>query len=559
MKKNKKRVNHEKNIFIYSGLVSMTLVQSCYDDKGNYDYHAVNDMKVEIPEAKIRMPKENPATVTLTPELTQTLAENEDNLTFEWKKLKPDAKIGSMRLADYTDYSTGKICQVEVEPNNPESIGMMLIVTDKTTGQKWYQLGKVAVVKPLNPAWFVLQEDADQKGIVGAIEGNPDGFFAYADVFKSETGESFSLEGKPLAIAAKGNYGYGSMGGTKFANLTIATDKNIATYSPSTLTMKYGTNKILFENALNNVPVNLSYYKMDKKGEMFVTDKKAYFAYDDGWCVPYSVYDKQVNSDGEEEQVAFLPTCSATFSNYVLAYNPATHRFRIGSAFSSMMDYFGTSYYYSQYYRRGSQWKDKKPLVFRDLSEDADGNYAFDPSNVDASLQILDILRGGDNGNYAYAVMASEGASQITVFRFSNADDPLCAGKYTIDLDPSIDLKTAKFAASQAYSAHFIFMAAGNSVYRIDMERQKIEKIYSYDADANAKIACLKFRDPEDAENGNGMILGFGINTSAGQGLLGELKLTIAGDVDRSENASYIFQDANNRFGKIVDISYNYE
>lgn len=549
-----------KKIYLYIlGLVSMTLVQSCYDDKGNYDYHAVNDMKVEIPEAKIRMPKENPATVTLTPELTQTLAENEDNLTFEWKKLKPDAKIGSMRLADYTDYSTGKICQVKVEPNNPESIGMMLIVTDKTSGQKWYQLGKVAVVKPLNPAWFVLQEDADQKGIVGAIEGNPDGFFSYADVFKSETGESFALEGKPLAIAAKGNYGYGSMGGTKFANLTIATDKNIATYSPSTLTMKYGTNKILFENALNNVPVNLSYYKMDKKGEMFVTDKKAYFAYDDGWCVPYSVYDKQVNSDGEEEQVAFLPTCSATFSNYVLAYNPATHRFRIGSAFSSMMDYFGTSYYYSQYYRKGSQWKDKKPLVFRDLSEDADGNYAFDPSNVDASLQILDILRGGDNGNYAYAVMASEGASQITVFRFSNADDPLCAGKYTIDLDPSIDLKTAKFAASQAYSAHFIFMAAGNSVYRIDMERQKIEKIYSYDADANAKIACLKFRDPEDAENGNGMILGFGINTSAGQGLLGELKLTIAGDVDRSENASYIFQDANNRFGKIVDISYNYE
>lgn len=549
-----------KKIYLYIlGLVSMTLVQSCYDDKGNYDYHAVNDMKVEIPEAKIRMPKENPATVTLTPELTQTLAENEDNLTFEWKKLKPDAKIGSMRLADYTDYSIGKICQVVVEPNNPESIGMMFIVTDKTTGQKWYQLGKVAVVKPLNPAWFVLQEDADQRGIVGAIEGNPDGFFAYADVFKSETGESFTLEGKPLAIAAKGNYGYGSMGGTKFANLTIATDKNIATYSPSTLTMKYGTNKILFENALNKVPVNLSYYKMDKKGEMFVTDKKAYFAYDDGWCVPYSVYDKQVNSDGEEEQVAFLPTCSATFSNYVLAYNPATHRFRIGSAFSSMMDYFGTSYYYSQYYRRGSQWKDKKPLVFRDLSEDADGNYVFDPSNVDASLQILDILRGGDNGNYAYAVMASEGASQITVFRFSNADDPLCAGKYTIDLDPSINLKTAKFAASQAYSAHFIFMAAGNSVYRIDMERQKIEKIYSYDADANAKIACLKFRDPEDAENGNGMILGFGINTSAGQGLLGELKLTIAGDVDRSENASYIFQDANNRFGKIVDISYNYE
>ena len=81
------------------------------------------------------------------------------------------------------------------------------------------------------------------------------------------------------------------MGGTKFANLTIATDKNIATYSPSTLTMKYGTNKILFENALNNVPVNLSYYKMDKKGEMFVTDKKAYFhTMTDGvFHIPYMI------------------------------------------------------------------------------------------------------------------------------------------------------------------------------------------------------------------------------------------------------------------------------
>ena len=55
------------------------------------------------------------------------------------------------------------------------------------------------------------------------------------------------------------------------------------------------------------------------------------------------------------------------------------------------------------------------------------------------------------------------------------------------------------------------------------------------------------------------MILGFVLNTTAGQGLMGELKMTIAGDVDRSENASYIFQDANNRFGKIVEISYNYE
>lgn len=550
-----------KKLYLYIlGLMSMTLVQSCYDDKGNYDYHAVNDMKIEIPEAKIRMPKVEPATATLTPELTQTLAENEDNLTFEWKKLKEGVKIGSTRINDYEDYSTGKVCNVEVEPNNPESIGMMLIVSDKTTGQKWYQLAKVAVVKPLNPAWFVLQENAEQKGVVGAVEGDANGFFAYSDVFKSETGTSCSLTGKPLTIAAKGKYGSDVLvslmnSTTVFANLTIATDKEIATYSPSTLSMMYGTDKIMFENTAKGEPVNLTYYKMDKKGEMFVTDKKAYFAFDDGWCVPFSIMDTDV--DGTTT-IYPRPACFASFGNRILMYDETNHRFRIGSALSSMTDYMYTSYYYTRAYRRGSlAWTDAKPLKLRDFAEDADGVYAFDPNHVDASLKPLDILRGGDNGSNAYAVMVADGASEITIFRCNTSN--LCAGKYTIPVDASIDLSTAKFAASQAYSAHFVFMAAGNSVYRIDMERQKIEKIYTYEADANAKIACLKFRDPEDADNGNGMVLGFGINTSEGKGYLGELQLTIAGDVERSDNAAYIFQDAENPFAKIVDISYNYE
>ena len=55
------------------------------------------------------------------------------------------------------------------------------------------------------------------------------------------------------------------------------------------------------------------------------------------------------------------------------------------------------------------------------------------------------------------------------------------------------------------------------------------------------------------------MILGFAVNTSAGKGMIGELQLTVAGDVERAENAAFIFSDPQNTFGKIVDISYNYE
>lgn len=551
-----------KKIYSYIlGIASVALLQGCYEDKGNYDYHDVNDIKIEIPEAKVRMPKTEAQSVTLTPELSQTMAQNEDNLTFEWLRLKADAKLGSKQIKDYDKYSTGKVCNVEVEPNNPESIGMMLIVSNEETGQKWYELGKITVIKPLNPAWFVLQETPEQRSVVGAVEGDANGFFAYSDVFKSETGESFALNGKPLAIAAKGKYGNkeGIQASvcTRFANLTIATSNEIATYDPSTLTMKYGTNKIMFEHAMNNKPVNLSYYKMDKKGEMFVTDSKAYFAYDDGWCVPYSVYDTQVN-DEETKSVVFLPTHFATFGSYVLAYNEDTHRFRLGNAFSGFMDYFTYSRS-TMYYRMGSQWKDLKPLQFRDLNDDEEGTYAFDPNSVSSSLQLLDIVCGGDNGNYAYAVMG-DGSHSLTVFGFSaDWDDPMCKSKATVQLPGDVDLSSARFAASAAYSTHFVFMAAGNSVYRIDLDRQKIETIYTYDADQNAKIACLKFRDPESSEESLGMVLGIAINTSDAKGVMAELQLNVAGDVDRAEGSVFIFNDAANPFGKIVDISYNHE
>lgn len=207
----------------------------------------------------------------------------------------------------------------------------------------------------------------------------------------------------------------------------------------------------------------------------------------------------------------------------------------------------------------GSQWKDLKPLQFRDLNDDEEGTYAFDPNNVSSSLQLLDIVCGGDNGNYAYAVMG-DGSHSLTVFGFSaDWDDPMCKSKATVQLPGDVDLSSAHFAASAAYSTHFVFMAAGNSVYRIDLDRQKIETIYTYDADQNAKIACLKFRDPESAEESLGMVLGIAINTSDAKGVMAELQLNVAGDVDRAEGSVFIFNDAANPFGKIVDISYNHE
>ena len=53
-------------IYIASFIGSALLQTSCYDDKGDYDYHDVNMMEIVIPEIKLRMPKEEAVEVLFT-------------------------------------------------------------------------------------------------------------------------------------------------------------------------------------------------------------------------------------------------------------------------------------------------------------------------------------------------------------------------------------------------------------------------------------------------------------------------------------------------------------
>jgi len=170
------------------------------------------------------------------------------------------------------------------------------------------------------------------------------------------------------------------------------------------------------------------------------------------------------------------------------------------------------------------------------------------------------IVTGGNSGNYAYAIASSQSGKDLTVFKFSadwENEDPTCAGLYTVSLPSEIDVETAKFAASYAYTADLLFVASGNKLYRIDLNRGLVTELYQYEADPSAQITCLKFKDAENEEE-LGMSLGLGINT-ADKGVVVELQLTVAGDVAREENSICVYEDPEQPIGKIVDISYNYE
>ena len=56
---------------------------SCYDEKGNYTYQEVNTLDVSLNKVySVRLDKDT--TVTIIPQLSQSLQENEDNLEYTW-------------------------------------------------------------------------------------------------------------------------------------------------------------------------------------------------------------------------------------------------------------------------------------------------------------------------------------------------------------------------------------------------------------------------------------------------------------------------------------------
>ena len=227
-----------------------------------------------------------------------------------------------------------------------------------------------------------------------------------------------------------------------------------------------------------------------------------------------------------------------------------------GWALSGFSDYMN-SYYISKPIRSGSsKWEDKRPIQASAIDfNDGDGS-AFNPNNIDPSLQVRTIVTGGSGGNNAYAIASTQSGKDLTVFKFSSSS-PTCAGLYTVSLPSDINVETAKFAASYAYTADLLFVASANKLYRIDLNRSQVTELYQYEADPSAQITCLKFKDAENEEE-LGMSLGLGINT-ADKGLVVELQLTVAGDVSRGENSICVYEDPNQPIGKIVDISYNYE
>ncbi|SFG76897.1 PKD-like family lipoprotein [Prevotella sp. KH2C16] len=434
---------------VLAGLAMMLLATACYEDLGHYDYHDVNMVDVQIPETKVRMPKEEAVVVAVEPVISQTIAAKEENLVYHWMRLMAEKTVGSENVADYEPYSEGKVCNVKVEPYEPSDVGLLLIVEDTKNGTKWYKVGKVSVVKPYNPCWFVLQEQ-DGKGVLGAIEGTPGSFFTWPDVFGKEFGEPFPLKGKPIALSTRHAYGnsdaasmFGFFGFTANPAMMLVSESDIACYTPSTLSSKWTTESILYGPTLQGTPIKITQYKMGVAGEWLINDGKNYFSHMDGFCMPYSL-----RLDDNEVNI----TAYGSSHSWAYFYDAGNHRFLRRNVLSTGDFMSGTPRSTMSMRKYGSTWNDH-PVSLQTIDSEGEIPNKFDPNAIDADLVMRDIVSGGAYGEFVYGVASVGNTNQLSIFRFSDHEgEAECAAVYNVTLPSEVKIEQARFAASYAYS-----------------------------------------------------------------------------------------------------------
>ena len=135
------------------GVLGGLLLTSCYRDKGNYSYKALNEISFDMPDDVSAQQGE---VLYIEPKMTFALENNEENLSYEWVISVPSAEDSvnvvlstERNFAEPIDYSAGN------------TYPFRLFVTDNNTGVTYVKKMNLLVRTHFSPGYFVVEQYAD--------------------------------------------------------------------------------------------------------------------------------------------------------------------------------------------------------------------------------------------------------------------------------------------------------------------------------------------------------------------------------------------------------------
>lgn len=529
------------------------LVASCYDDKGNYTYQEVNTLDVSLNKVySVRLDKDT--TVTIIPQLSQSLQENEDNLEYTWLH----------STTNHNFYGHGKFDTVGLEKNlsfhiDPEVKNLAyahyfrLNVYDRITDIEYPVNTTIELIKPYVGSWMILHRKNGQTEL-GSVEYIGGDIVVQEDAYYEETGKRFT--GKPQALMSYTTsckyYGTGS-GWNMF---TVITDDPVE--SGVYCQWKHFEKK----DSLTRMVAPLAQNSFDFQHITLADgDGTASALLLSGGMLYQSpragkIYEPAADLEGEVNI-----TLASKISNNALLYDEAGHRFAF---------YYNTS--------DGLGVKKYDPLYFSESEENTnlikaiptrDGNVsAVNPNKLPEDQKVLYLGTGYQYASawtsvYAYALAKNDTRCFVYEFNprgFNYSDNASFNGYYTINIPQGLD-ESAVFASTPPYSG-LLFYASGNTVYRLDFKQAggKATAIYTH---AGGKAVKMKFAkrylsssNAFDAyEFDVQYSLGIGFDMGNGKGDFVILNLSSTGSVS-GDSEHYPAKQVYTDFGEITDFVF---
>lgn len=529
------------------------LVASCYDDKGNYTYQEVNTLDGSLNKVySVRLDKDT--TVTIIPQLSQSLQENEDNLEYMWLH----------STTNHNFYGHGKFDTVGLEQNlnfhiDPEAKNLAyahyfrLNVYDRITDIEYPVNTTIELIKPYVGSWMILHRKNGQTEL-GSVEYIGGDIVVQEDAYYEETGKRFT--GKPQALMSYTTsckyYGTGS-GWNMF---TVITDDPVE--SGVYCQWKHFEKK----DSLTRMVAPLAQNSFDFQHITLADgDGTASALLLSGGMLYQSpragkIYEPAADLEGEVNI-----TLASKISNNALLYDEAGHRFAF---------YYNTS--------DGLGVKKYDPLYFSESEENTnlikaiptrDGNVsAVNPNKLPEDQKVLYLGTGYQYASawtsvYAYALAKNDTRCFVYEFNprgFNYSDNASFNGYYTINIPQGLD-ESAVFASTPPYSG-LLFYASGNTVYRLDFKQAggKATAIYTH---AGGKAVKMKFAkrylsssNAFDAyEFDVQYSLGIGFDMGNGKGNFVILNLSSTGSVG-GDSEHYPAKQVYTDFGEITDFVF---
>ncbi len=529
------------------------LVASCYDDKGNYTYQEVNTLDVSLNKVySVRLDKDT--TVTIIPQLSQSLQENEDNLEYTWLH----------STTNHNFYGHGKFDTVGLEQNlnfhiDPEAKNLAyahyfrLNVYDRITDIEYPVNTTIELIKPYVGSWMILHRKNGQTEL-GSVEYIGGDIVVQEDAYYEETGKRFT--GKPQALMSYTTsckyYGTGS-GWNMF---TVITDDPVE--SGVYCQWKHFEKK----DSLTRMVAPLAQNSFDFQHITLADgDGTASALLLSGGMLYQSpragkIYEPAADLEGEVNI-----TLASKISNNALLYDEAGHRFAF---------YYNTS--------DGLGVKKYDPLYFSESEENTnlikaiptrDGNVsAVNPNKLPEDQKVLYLGTGYQYASawtsvYAYALAKNDTRCFVYEFNprgFNYSDNASFNGYYTINIPQGLD-ESAVFASTPPYSG-LLFYASGNTVYRLDFKQAggKATAIYTH---AGGKAVKMKFAKRylsssnafDTYEFDVQYSLGIGFDMGNGKGDFVILNLSPTGSVG-GDSEHYPAKQVYTDFGEITDFVF---